>query len=82
MRIVPYHYVSGGSYGQCQRCAFKFRLTELQIEWSGLRVCNDCYDPRPDTMTAPVVYPEGLPRPDASPLMPDAFVNTVSPEDL
>lgn len=83
MRIVPYHYVSGGAYGQCQRCAFKFRLSELKKEWSGLMVCGECFDPLPDTMRTPVVYPEGVPRPNPSPELPAVFVSSpIRPEDL
>jgi hypothetical protein len=79
VRIVPYDYQPGGAYGICQRCAFKFRLNALRLEWSGLRVCGDCWDPRPDTMTAPVVFPEGLVRPDASPEPPNVFVTGNGP---
>jgi hypothetical protein len=83
MRIVPYDYRPGGSYGTCQRCGFKYRLNELRMEWSGLRVCPDDWDPRPDTLSPPVVFPEGLARPDASPEFPDVFIqNQVRPEDL
>lgn len=82
MRIVPVSYHPGGAWGQCQRCAFKFRLNDLKLEWSGLRVCDECWDPIPDTLAAPNVYPEGVPRPDASPEMPDVFVGTVTPADL
>lgn len=83
MRVVPVHYRPDGAYGSCQRCAFKFRLDELRLEWTNLRVCNDCYDPRPPELSAPNVYPEGLPRPDASPELPDVFVPLdLGPEDL
>lgn len=83
MKTIPYHYVPGGAYGQCPRCAFKRRLNDFKIEWSGLRVCPECWDPRPDTMSTPVVYPEGLPRPDAAPELPDVFVTTpITPGDL
>lgn len=64
------------------RCGFKYRLNELRMEWSGLRVCSECWDPRPDQMSPPNVHPEGLVRPDASPEPPDTFVNTVTPADL
>lgn len=82
MRIIPYDYEPGGGYGLCQRCGVRFRHYELRKEWSGLVVCNEDWDPLPDTMTPPVVFVEGLPYPDASPDMPAVFVNTVSPEDL
>ena len=28
----------------CDRCGFKYRLTQLRKEWTGLMVCNPCYD--------------------------------------
>lgn len=82
MRVVPYEYRPNGAYGACMRCGFKYRLNELKLEWSGLRVCDECWDPLPDTMTPPVVFPEGQPRPDASPELPPVFVNDVQPDDL
>ena len=83
MRIVPVKYVPGGAWGQCQRCAFKYRLNALKLEWSGLRVCNDCWDPRPEQLSPPNTYPEGLPRADAAPEMPDTLIDDpVTPGDL
>jgi len=82
MRVVPQVWKPGGSWGSCQRCGFKFRLNELRLEWSGLRVCPEDWDPRPEQLTPPVVGPEGIPRPDASPEPPDVFVGTVTPADL
>lgn len=55
----------------------------MKLEWSNLRVCDECWDPRPPELSPPNIYPEGLPRPDASPEMPDVFVQTeIGPEDL
>ncbi len=74
MRIVPYDYRPNGGYGACQRCGFKFRMRDLKREWSGLLVCDEDWDPLPDTFTPPVVYPEGLPLPDTSPEPPNEFI--------
>lgn len=83
MRNVPVRYVPGGTWGICQRCGFKLRLSELSKEWSGLEVCGECWDPLPDTMKPPRNGPEGLARPDASPEPPDTFITApVRPEDL
>lgn len=30
----------------CQRCGFKYKNTQVLKEWTGLRVCKKCYDPR------------------------------------
>ena len=73
-------YLPGGVKGDCQRCGFTKRLNSLRLEWSGLRVCGECFDPLPDTMLPPSVIPEGLPRPDASPMMPVEFVTGNGPE--
>lgn len=85
MRTGPHSYIPGGAKGTCQRCGFDFRLSELSLEWTNLRVCAECHDPRPAELSPPPVYPEGLPRPDASPEMPEVFVDwndPVTPEDL
>lgn len=59
-------------WGECQRCGFKFRLTQLRKEWTGFRVCkgtgtNDCWDQKPKELKPPKIKPEGLPKPNASP---------------
>lgn len=86
MKHAPGHafdYIPGGAWGTCPRCTFDTRLSDMRLDWTGARVCVQCWDPRPDTMTPPVVFPEGLPRPDAQPELPDAFIATpVRPEDL
>lgn len=32
--------------GECDRCGGWFKARQLQREWTGLRVCRDCYEPR------------------------------------
>ena len=54
-------------WGECMRCGFKFRLNQLCKEWTGLRVCAKCCDPKPAELKPQRYAPEGLPRPDASP---------------
>jgi hypothetical protein len=54
-------------YGECQRCGFKRTLAELRKEWSGLKVCGDCWDPRPAEQRPPRVKPEGIVVPGAAP---------------
>lgn len=62
------HYIPGRPWACCDRCAFRYRLDELRTEWTGLKVCCDCYDPRPVELTPPRIGPEGVPvrgaRPD------------------
>jgi hypothetical protein len=54
-------------YGVCQRCDTKTRVNKLRKEWTGLRVCPPCFDPRPADTRPPNVKPEGLPVSNASP---------------
>ena len=65
-------------WGECQRCGFKFRLTQIKKEWSGLRVCkgpgtNNCWDPKPKDKKPPNYRPEGLPLPNAAPATEPVF---------
>jgi hypothetical protein len=83
VREGPHGYIPGGSKGDCQRCGFTCRLNDLREEWSGLHVCDACFDPLPDTFRPPSVTPEGLIRPDASPEMPVVFADpNRGPEDI
>ena len=76
------HYIEGRSWAICDRCSFKRRHDTLRKEWTGLLVCDDCYDPRPPQLSAPNVYPEGLPIQDPRPDFEDSGPNTTTPDDL
>lgn len=54
-------------WGSCPRCGFRRRLSSFRKEWSGSRVCSDCFDPKPTDLTPPRIRPEGVPVPNASP---------------
>jgi protein-arginine kinase activator protein McsA len=32
--------------GICDRCGFEFKLLQLKKEWTGFKVCSDCYEPK------------------------------------
>lgn len=72
--------------GVCMRCGFKFDLHRLTKEWTGLRVCKDCRDPRPPETVPIHLGPEGLPKPNASPEPEPVFitpgVNDITEDDL
>lgn len=59
--------MSSRAKGVCDRCGFVKRLARLRKEWTGLRVCADCYDPRPTDTRPPNLHPEGVPLPNARP---------------
>jgi len=73
----------GGTWAICDRCAFQRRLSCLRVEWTGLKVCEDCYDPRPADLSRPNMRPEGLPvrgaRPDPGDVLGE---NLTTAEDL
>lgn len=73
---VPYEYIPGGVYGICDRCGFKYRLSELRTEWTGLRVCPEDFDRRPYELDPPVLWPEGVPVPNARPEPPPIYNQT------
>ena len=52
----------------CDRCAFEYPLNQLKKEWSGLKTCSECWEPKhPQLEPLPHVSdPEALyePRPN------------------
>ena len=34
------------SQAQCDRCGFVYKYLEMKMEWNGLKVCPECYEPR------------------------------------
>jgi hypothetical protein len=58
---------SGNAWFICDRCSQRRRRSNMLTEWTNLKVCPVCIDPRPPQMTPPNVYPEGIPFFDARP---------------
>lgn len=80
---APHGYRPGGAWAICDRCAFKRRHADLRKEWTGLMVCDECYDVRPPDMSPPRIVPEGLPVRNARPDPGDVLgENTTTAEDL
>lgn len=40
------YYKSGDWNAICDRCGFKFKASELKLEWTGLRVCEKDFELR------------------------------------
>lgn len=81
MRTEPTGYVAGTWKACCDRCGFNFRNTQLRLEWTGLRVCRDCFEERhPQDMIRGVADRQAPPwvRPEPDPV----DVGTVTPDDL
>jgi hypothetical protein len=39
-------YINGSYNVICDRCGFKYKHFELRKEWTGLMVCNKCWETR------------------------------------
>lgn len=58
----------------CDRCGFKYKNTDLRKEWTGLMVCDSCWEPRhPQTLIK--VPKEDSSVPWARPEPTDVFVS-------
>lgn len=74
-------YQPGNHWVLCDRCGMDYRRSEIKKEWTGLMVCDDCWDPRPIYRATPSdKISVSDPRPD----QPDRFleIGDVKPEDL
>lgn len=62
------NYYKLGSYNYiCVRCGQKYKAEQLRTEWTGLTVCENCYDPK-HPWNEPLPVPiEMLPVPVANP---------------
>ncbi len=60
-------YRAGNAWFICDRCSQRYRRSAMLAEWTGLRVCAPCIDPRPPQMSPPDIYPEGIPFADTRP---------------
>ena len=58
------------SYGVCDRCGFRIQYLKMRMEWTGFKVCQQCYEPKHPQLEPPVnaTDPEALrqPRPEVS----------------
>jgi len=39
-------YKPGNWLAICDRCGFRYLSGQLKLEWTGLRTCHDCWEPR------------------------------------
>jgi len=67
-------FVSGSWNAICDRCAFKFKANDLRDEWTGRKVCAECWEPRhpQDLIRVPK---EEISPPWARPEVDDTFIN-------
>lgn len=74
------YFLKGGWNVICDRCGFKRKNTEVQLEWDNLLVCKDgCWEPRqpqdflrgfPDRQNVPMARPEAPDQFISGPIVP------------
>lgn len=40
------YYKHGDNNAICDRCGFKYKASQLKLEWTGYYVCPKCWEPR------------------------------------
>ena len=55
------------SRGQCDRCGFVYKYTQLKTEWNNLKVCPDCFEPKHPQLEPRKHKPDAQALKDASP---------------
>ena len=70
----------------CDRCGFQYAYKTLKKEWTGFRVCKECYEPKaPQLEPLPHVSdPQALrhPRPAVSVTAGEGVVRTIDPNRM
>lgn len=57
----------------CDRCGFRFHSDKIKTEWTGLKVCGSCWEPRnPQDFLR--LHPEKIVPPWARPEASDSFL--------
>ena len=80
-------YASGKrSLAICDRCGFRYSYPKLVKEWTGFRVCQECYEPKHPQLIPPknVSDPEALrhPRPQQAVTAGEGVVRTIDPNRM
>ena len=67
------------SYGVCDRCGFRVRYLQMRMEWTGFKVCSECYEPKNPQRNPPVspTDPESLHQPRPEVPLPQAQLGLV-----
>tara|TARA_R110000803_G_scaffold52239_4_gene107518 strand:+ start:975 stop:1310 length:336 start_codon:yes stop_codon:yes gene_type:complete len=70
----------------CDRCGFRYSYKKLKKEWTGFRVCSECYEPK-EPQLEPLPHtsdPEALknPRPQVSITAGTGVVRTIDPNRM
>ena len=66
----------------CDRCGWRYRYLQLQMEWTGFKVCPECYEVKNPQLDPPPMGPDAeslyQPRPEVP--LPQAQLGVVTTE--
>ena len=67
------------SLGVCDRCGWAYRYLQLRMEWTGFKVCPECYEPKNPQLDPPLIPtdPEALHQPRPEVPLPQAQLGLV-----
>lgn len=65
--------------GICDRCGWACKYLQLRMEWTGFKVCSECYEPKNPQRNPPVspTDPESLHQPRPEVPLPQAQLGLV-----
>lgn len=69
----------GDSNGICDQCGFKYKLSELMLQWDGLRTCKFCWDYRHPQELLEAIPDDENPPSDPRPESADRYVSEPTP---
>lgn len=85
------HYIHGDWNAICDRCGFESKASKLKEEWTGLRVCSECWEPRhpqdflrgvPDDPSVPWTRPDSDADTDTTDIEGNSLTTINSPETI
>ena len=41
------------AFGVCDRCGFRVKYLQMKMEWTGFKVCSECYEPKHPQLDPP-----------------------------
>ena len=70
----------------CDRCGFRYKNTQLRKEWTGFRVCSECYEPK-ERQLEPLPHVSDAqalrnPRPQSDFTSGSGVVRTIDPNQM
>lgn len=70
------NFIAGDFWVVCDRCGLDYRRSQTKLEWTGLLVCNDCWEPRHPQDFVRAIKDTVAPETDSRPVPTPVYVDT------